>query len=276
MLVEELLLKKSLDFLPKGKDYVIKCINPEHDDSSPSMRIDRITGIFHCLSCGFKGNIFKHFGAKSNPSQIRRELLKQKINQKLAETIGIVKPANASDYEGNWRNINPETYRKFGAFESVSSEYAGRIVFPVLDISGRTVCFVGRHTNMLHTPKYLIYPAEAKIPLFPLVTPINGRIILVEGIFDMLNLQDKGLTNAVCSFGTRTMNTDKLALLRMQGVEGVDIFFDGDEAGQKATEKVKEMCDKVDLTYRNIELKENDPGSLNEATVLKLKRTLYG
>ena len=62
MNVEELLQSKQVPFLPKGKDYVVSCLNPEHDDNNPSMRVDQITGIFHCFSCGYKGNLFVHFG----------------------------------------------------------------------------------------------------------------------------------------------------------------------------------------------------------------------
>jgi DNA primase len=276
MNVEELLIKKSLDFQPRGADYLLKCISPDHDDSSPSMRVDKITGIFHCLSCGFKGNIFSHFKAKSNPFEIRKELLKQKINNKLAESIGLVKPSGSVDYEGSWRGISAETYKKFGAFQNAASEYIGRIVFPITDASGRYVAFVGRHTNMMHNPKYMIYPAKAKMPLFPIVTPIEGKVILVEGIFDMLNLHDKGLTNAICTFGTRTMTAEKLGLLKMQGVDTIDIMFDADTAGQSAVATVKELADEVELMYRNVELKENDPGSLSEAAIIKLKRSLYG
>ena len=57
MNVEELLQSKHVPFMPKGKDYVVSCLSPEHDDSNPSMRIDQITGIFHCFSCGYKGNL---------------------------------------------------------------------------------------------------------------------------------------------------------------------------------------------------------------------------
>ena len=35
-------------------------------------------------------------------------------------------------------------------------------------------------------------------------------MILVEGIFDVLNLHDKGLPNAVCCFGTRNISVEKL------------------------------------------------------------------
>ena len=61
MNVDEVLHKHKIVFRNQGADYVVACLNPEHDDSNPSMRIDKITGIFHCFSCGFKGNIFKYY-----------------------------------------------------------------------------------------------------------------------------------------------------------------------------------------------------------------------
>ena len=69
-------------------------------------------------------------------------------------------------------------------------------------------------------------PPGAVLPLYPAkVTPINGRVILVEGIYDVINLYDKGLRNAICCFGTRNINKEKLTLLKMQGVTQIDIFL---------------------------------------------------
>lgn len=276
MQVEEILTKKSIEFRQQGQDYLVRCFNPQHEDRNPSMRIDKITGIFHCLSCGFKGEIFKHFGEKANQSEIRRQKLKQKILDKMSESIGFNMPNSVSYYSGDWRNISKETYKHFEAFESHEGQFIGRLVFPIKDLTGIIVAFVGRHMTANQSPKYLIYPPNAKMPLYPQVSPVQGRIILVEGIFDMLNLHDKGITNAVCSFGTRTVTRDKLELLKMQGVLGIDIFFDADEAGQTASAKVAEIAEELGLIVRNIEIKENDPGSLTETAVRKLKEKLYG
>ena len=46
------------------------------------MRIDQITGIFNCFSCGYKGNLFNHFGERANQLQQQRDLFKKKIIQK--------------------------------------------------------------------------------------------------------------------------------------------------------------------------------------------------
>ena len=274
MNVEELLQSKSVPFMPKGKDFVVSCLNPEHDDNNPSMRIDQITGIFHCFSCGFKGNVFVHFGEKASFLHLRRELVKKKIREKRAESVGLPFPRSALPYVGNWRNIKPETYRKFEAFQEHEA-FVGRIVFPIRDISGRIVAFNARHMTG-GTPKYLISPPGARMPLFPAkIDPIRASVILVEGIYDMINLHDKGLTNAVCCFGTRNINEEKLSILRLQGIEEAIVFFDGDEAGQSAAAKVQEMCENVDLLTRNINVVDIDPGALTENQVEKLKDKLY-
>jgi DNA primase len=113
------------------------------------------------------------------------------------------------------------------------------------------------------------------MPLYPPVDPIQGSVILVEGIYDMVNLHDKGLDNAVCCFGTKNINEDKLRMLSIQGVEEVIIFFDGDDAGQNAAKEVKEMAERVGLLSRNVALKDTDPGALPLKSVQTLKSKLY-
>ena len=64
-------------------------------------------------------------------------------------------------------------------------------------------------------------------------------------------------------------------MLKIQGIDSVDIFFDGDDAGQQAASKVKEMCEQVELVCRNIHLNNTDPGALTEQRVRKLREKLY-
>ena len=274
MNVEELLIKQDVPYIPKGADFEVSCLNPDHPDRNPSMRIDRITGIFNCFSCEFKGNLFTLFGEKPNQLQLQREKLKNLIKQKMAESTGLALPSQATPYRGKWRGIKPETYERFEAFTDADPLFVSRINFPVRDITGKIVAVNGRHTGS-GVPKYMITPAGAKMPLFPQVLPLNGCVILVEGIFDMINLHDKGLTNAMCSFGTKNINEEKLSVLSIAGVSQLDIFFDGDDAGQSAAAKVKEMCESIGLSARNIHLKDKDPGALTESQILKLKRKLY-
>jgi len=277
MNVKELLESKKIDFSPQGKDYVVRCLNPEHDDNNPSMKIDNITGIFGCFSCGYKGNIFSLFGVAKNTLEIKKQKLKQKILEKLTENIGLNLPNNITAYEGTWRDISVETYKKFEAFESIEPTYSGRIVFPVKSLAGKIVGFNARALTPDKQPKYIIHPPGARLPLYPQpVKPIQGRVILVEGLYDMLNLHDKGLTNAVCCFGTQKINTNKLNLLKVQGVSGIDILFDTDDAGREGAVKAKELAEKCDLVVNIIDLKtKKDAGELTAFEVLRLKEKLY-
>ena len=276
MIVEELLKSRNIEFRPSGKDYLVRCLNPDHEDRNPSLRIDKTTGIYNCLSCGFKGNLFDLFEEKANWLQIRRERLSNLISSKLVETAGYSVPENAVPFVEDWRGISGATFKKFDAFQHNNPEFIGRVVIPVKNITGKIIAFCGRHQGNVD-PKYLFHPAGAKLPLFPIVKPIHGRVILVEGIMDMINLHDKGLTNAVCAFGVNKMTEDKINILKIQGISGIDIFFDNDEAGQKAANELKNTLEKHDLPNRSITYgKRKDPGELTALEVIKVKETLYG
>ena len=278
MTVEELLQERKIPFKLSPADAIVSCLNPEHDDNNPSMRIDRITGVYNCFSCGFKGNIFNYFDAPSNPLDIRREKVRRKIDEKRSSSVGLKMPKNFMPYVGNWRGIAPETYKLFGAFLHPDKPFTNRISFPIKDLTGRIVAFNCRTQSPTDVPKYIIHPPKAVLPLFPArVRPIKGRVILVEGIFDMINLHDKGLENAMCCFGTRNIDVEKLKLLKMQGVTQVDILFDPDEAGQEAAVKLGEMCDIAEILHKNIKIPMSlgDAGELQYNKVKDLKEQLY-
>ena len=278
MKVVDILQERKLEFKVSGRDYLVRCLNPEHEDRNPSMRIDNITGIFNCFSCGYKGNIFKLFGAPSNFLDIKRQQIVDAIEEKRSSSVGLPFPQGYTPYNGNWRNIKPETYKHFEAFLHHETQFVGRVVFPVRDITGKIVAFNGRHMTLSEKIKYMIYPPQATLPMYPAsVKPIKGRVILVEGIYDMVNLFDKGLSNVICCFGTNNVDMDKLAILKMQDIMGVDIIFDGDDPGQKAAENVRVLAERIGLITRNVNLGQNiDPGSLAEQQVKNLGERLYG
>jgi DNA primase len=277
MTVEELLEKKGIEFRTSGRDLLVKCLNPEHEDRNPSMRVDKVLGIFNCLSCGFKGNIFRLFDEPWDKVATQREKLRRKITEVRVESVGLRMPEEATPYVGSWRDIRPETYIKFNAFKSHKPEFLGRIVFPITDITGKIVCFQGRDDTGTLNVKYMNYPRHTKLPLFPKVSPNQGRVIIVEGIFDMLNLHDKGLENTICIFGVNSLNKEKLTNMSMQGITGIDIMFDADSAGEEASENAKKLAEEAGFHTRVIKLSEgSDPGMLSKYQVTKLSERLYG
>jgi len=278
MIAIDLLSDKGIKFSVKGQDALISCLNPEHDDSNPSLRVDRITGIMHCFSCGFKGNLFTYYGAPESPLEVRIHRIKEKIAKSRAQTVGIQLPEDRIEWKGGpFRNISEKTLKIWQAFTWNVPKFEGRIIFPIRDITGKTVALLGRRIVGM-TDKYYIYPQGVEMPFCPAkVKPINNRVILVEGIFDALNLWDNGLKNTVCCFGTQQMNWVKLSLLKLQGVQGLDIMFDGDEGGNQAAESIKGLAEKMELSVQIVKLKDGqDPGNFNPYEIGKLKKQLYG
>lgn len=269
MTVEELLEKQKLYYKHSGKDLLVRCLNPEHDDTNPSMRIDKLTGIYHCFSCGFKGNLFSRFNVNVSRIQQRREKLRKNVEDLRLENIGLKLPEHAEYYEEKYRNISSSTYKQFKAF--THPDFSNRLVFPIYDITNKISAFIGRSFDDITKPKYMIYPRHVQLPLFPLYNkPKQGSVILVEGIFDMLNLYDKGVSNVMCTFGTSTVTEEKLQLLNLLGCTKIYTFFDGDDAGQEGAKKVKDLATSSGFEVVNIYFRDRDPGSLSSKQIKKV------
>lgn len=271
--VLELLKEKGIAFSISGKDYVTKCFNPEHNDTNPSFRIDRSTGVAHCFSCGFKTNIFKFYGLLTNNVSVRVSKLKEKLRVLKESTEGLDPLEGAHPVTTAFRGISVQTLRHFAAFYTDQVEQMiDRIVFPITDVRNKTVCYVGRHSMSNGNPRYVNYPSGVTIPLFPAKLPERFRsIVLVEGIFDMLNCYDKGLHNTVCTFGTSKLlneTAQKLLPYKIMGVEKIFILYDGDTAGREAAKKIKPLIEAANFLVEIIDLPEGqDPGVITQEDV---------
>lgn len=287
MEVKELLTSKNIPFISKGRDYTVKCLNPEHEDSNPSMNIDKITGIFNCLSCGYAGDIYKYFNInKQQFINIKIQKVRETI-AKLLSSKAIPIPLDANYISSSYRDISVTTLRKFGAFTSETLRgMEGRIIFPIRNINNDVIGFQGRYMYSDLDPRYKMYPEHVVMPLYPaVVQPINNTIILVEGIIDMVNLHDKGLTNAVCTFGTafgnvkkhkkQRHNVERLLTYKYQGIDKIYVMYDGDKPGQEAAKNLVKYAEQS-FSMDTIDLPEGmDPGAMTKDDVNRLKRQLY-
>jgi len=200
----------------------------------------------------------------------------QKLQQKIAKirqsSIGLPIPPKAVPFNKEYRGIKGETYLSVGAFTHNASEHEGRVVFPLKDITGRVKAFIGRYINSNADPKYNISPPNVELPLFPSkVKTIYGSIILVEGIFDALNLIDKGLPNAVAVLGVKNINMENMRALKLQGVTKIYVMFDADGPGQAGAIEAKRVLEEdfiVDIESLSLRDQDGlDPGSLNQTQV---------
>ncbi len=117
----------------------------------------------------------------------------------------------------------------------------GRVVFPIEDARGRVLGFGGRALAKDQEPKYLntpespVYRKREAFYGFPGALEAlrkRERAIVVEGYFDRIAMDRAGLGEALATCGT-ALSEDHARALRRR-VRDVVMFFDGDEAGQRA------------------------------------------
>ena len=282
MNVEELLLQQNIMFKKAGQRFTIRCLSPEHEDRNPSMSIDSITGAMHCFSCGFgKGStIFKHFGIANNMRDTRvLKVLKLISNIKAPE---IQLPSGLIPFEGPFRNISNDAYKAHGAFTSFN-EFKDRVAFPIRSPSGTLKAIISRHQHSNVGDRYIQYPANVFIPFYPLNPVVeHSSVIIVEGIFDYLNLYDKGVKNCIAIVGVDTSESRMQQIastLALKHVTRIIIGTDNDDAGRSAANRLKDGLSKrfplVEIINPADYGCDKDFGEATSSAVAKLKRDLY-
>jgi len=195
--------------------------------------------------------LFSHYLANGAGAKAARTYLKKRGVSDETQTRFRLGYAPATEIEGwNYLGKRLSGSEHASAIEAgllVAKEQGGtydrfrdRIVFPILDISGR-VCGLGGRIVGEGQPKYLNSPespifnkSKLLLGLFQQKDLIRkkGSAVLVEGNFDLISLVDHGCTNVVAPLGT-ALTREQLRLLK-RFAEGVTLLFDGDEAGINA------------------------------------------
>jgi DNA primase len=147
--------------------------------------------------------------------------------------------------------------------------FRNRLIFPIQNVSGRVVGFGGRSLGEMQ-PKYLnsrdsvVFKKGSLLYGLPQAKRAfreAGHAILVEGYMDVLALHQAGLRNAVASAGTAL--TAEQATILKRFTDSVVIAFDGDEAGQRASQRSLEVLMAGGFDARVLSLDEGaDPDSV--------------
>ncbi len=136
--------------------------------------------------------------------------------------------------------------------------FRGRLMFPIIDVTGNIVAFGGRVLDD-SKPKYLNSsdtPAFKKSRnLFALNFAKNHaekRLILCEGYMDVITLHAAGFENAVATLGT-AITSDHARIIRKY-TENVLLAYDSDGAGQAATNKALRILAEAGVDARVIKM----------------------
>ncbi len=144
--------------------------------------------------------------------------------------------------------------------------FRGRLMFPIIDVRGNVIGFGGRIlTNDPNAAKYLNSPEtlifNKRKNLFGLnlaKKSKKGYLILVEGNIDVVALHQYGFDNAVASLGTSL--TEEQAALMTRYADQIVLIYDGDKAGQNATQRAIPILEKAGLQVKVLQLRDaKDP-----------------
>lgn len=118
--------------------------------------------------------------------------------------------------------------------------YRKRLMFPIMDVSGRVIAFGGRKlennekmAKYINSNENLVYSKKKHLFALNLAKQSDSKkIILVEGYMDAISLYQRGFDNVVASLGT-ALTEEQGRLLRKYS-EQVILSYDSDGAGQEA------------------------------------------
>ena len=145
--------------------------------------------------------------------------------------------------------------------------FRDRLMFPIIDVRGNVIGFGGRIMNSsdksaakyLNSPETLIFNKRKNLFALNLAKKSKlGYLILVEGYMDAIALHQYGFDCAVASLGTAL--TEDGANLLSRYTEQVVLIYDGDEAGQNATQRAIPILEKAGLQVKVLKMRDaKDP-----------------
>ena len=146
--------------------------------------------------------------------------------------------------------------------------YAGRVIFPWLNVSGRVVAFGGRlldartkgvQQKYVNSPDSELYHKERELyGLFQAKKTIakEDRVFMVEGYTDVIAMHQCGLENVVANSGT-ALSIHQIKLLR-RFTQNITLLYDGDEAGIHAAMRGTDMLLEEGMNLQVLLLPDGD------------------
>ena len=148
----------------------------------------------------------------------------------------------------------------------IFDRFRGRLMFPIIDVRGNVIGFGGRiikndkdAAKYLNSPETLIFNKRKNLFGLNLAKKTKQPyMILVEGNIDVVALHQYGFDNAVASLGTSL--TEEQAALLGRYTEQIVLIYDGDTAGQRATQRAIPILEKAGISVKVLQLRDaKDP-----------------
>ena len=146
--------------------------------------------------------------------------------------------------------------------------YAGRVIFPWFNISGRICAFGGRlldsrtkgvQQKYVNSPESDIYHKDHQLyGLFQAKRSISKEdaVFMVEGYTDVIAMHQCGIENVVANSGT-ALSVHQIKLLR-RFTQNIVLLYDGDEAGIHAAMRGTDMLLAEGMNVKVVLLPDGD------------------
>ena len=253
--------KEGLSFQEAVKNLSVKAgLNYQLESNSKSkdilserkLNLQKELITIHQIACEFfNENLFSPKGTKALNYLMERGISKDTIKE---FKIGY------SPKEGHIltkvllkKGFSRETIEKTGLCltsekNTLFDRFRDRIMFPILNKYSKIVAFGGRAINEGFGAKYLNSPETDIFKKGSIIFNLNNvrkhlrkdDLIIVEGYMDVISLYNSSIKTSVAPLGTAL--TEKQLHLIWETCEEPVLFFDGDKAGLKATERAVELA----------------------------------
>jgi len=155
----------------------------------------------------------------------------------------------------------------------VYDRFRGRVIFPIHNVSGKTIAFGARTLRSdKKEPKYINSPETEVYHKSDVLYGIHqakqairneDTCYLVEGYTDVISLHQAGVENVVASSGT-SLTTEQIKLISRY-TKNITVLYDGDNAGIKASFRGIDMILENDLDVKAVVFPEGeDPDSFSK------------
>lgn len=156
----------------------------------------------------------------------------------------------------------------------VYDRFRGRVMYPILTLSGKVVAFGGRTLSKekkiakyVNSPESDIYQKRRELyGLFQAKQAISKaqRCIIVEGYMDVISMHQAGVCNVVASSGT-ALTVEQVRLIK-RFTNNVTLIYDSDAAGIKASLRGIELLLQDGMNLKVLLLPEGeDPDSFAQS-----------
>ncbi|MBI4931165.1 MAG: DNA primase [Bacteroidetes bacterium] len=147
----------------------------------------------------------------------------------------------------------------------IYDRFAGRVMFPIHNITGRVIGFGGRALKKEVKAKYVNSPESEIYHKSNVLYGMNvarkaisneDNCFLVEGYMDVISMHIVGIENVVASSGT-SLTVEQIRLIKRY-TNNITIMYDGDPAGIKASFRGIDMILEEGLNVRVVLFPEGD------------------